>query len=518
MILNIKTSFPKRFSALRDAANKGKGISQLPYWEVSSDDDAATAADADSAYGILTEEPEKPDKTSDKLDLGTVDESSAQDKLRATDNGVSASQDNPTASVPSPNPADSQTFKAGRPTSTSGRGTSVIENSMPDTTVAPRIDTEAQDRGSPPGNGSDTRGSQDDVISPVLDRADDEEGDLIDYEDGDEPAIQDSTGSSTLAGDDAAEAANGIKEIPSDPCCRPHICYCTLCNHLSTADYALDSENDPVTTSNAIERTENISDNITTEIGETHHFADEGLRARDNDPSFQIDEFQHADYDDKDSERYGRVDGDQLGSDNSNAKQSEYLPQSDFKQVLDDSAGLGSNAHYQDDAEDTADISNTGDPRDEGPIEEAEQESHDARELLYEGEPNAEEVETTSQPQQALFDGHDETLNGHETTREYLGETADDFLSRSRVRIAIPEDQLDPYSVAFASTADTDEISYEEDEIFDVVSDQEGEDNLDSKPPSPAKPTSTKRSRGEDEETGVPDDGSQGTFHVSPDS
>jgi hypothetical protein len=160
---------------------------------------------------------------------------------------------------------------------------------------------------------------------------------------------------------------------------------------------------------------------------------------------------------------------------------------------LDDSAGLGSNAHYQDDAEDTADISNTGDPRDEGPIEEAEQESHDARELLYEGEPNAEEVETTSQPQQALFDGHDETLNGHETTREYLGETADD-LSRSRVRIAIPEDQLDPYSVAFASTADTDEISYEEDEIL-TVSDQEGEDNLDSKPPSPAKPTSTELAR-----------------------
>jgi hypothetical protein len=50
---------------------------------------------------------------------------------------------------------------------------------MPDTTVAPRIDTEAQDRGSPPGNGSDTRGSQDDVISPVLDRADDEEGILL---------------------------------------------------------------------------------------------------------------------------------------------------------------------------------------------------------------------------------------------------------------------------------------------------------------------------------------------------
>ncbi|KAI9869538.1 MAG: hypothetical protein M1830_005413, partial [Pleopsidium flavum] len=341
--------------------------------------------------------------------------------------------------------------------------------------------TKTQDRTSLPGNASGPRGSHDEVTSHDLDRADDEEGDLIDYEDGDEPVTYDSTGSSTLAGDDVIEALN---------------------------DHALNNEADPVTTSKALGRTENLSDNIATETAETHHIGNKDLSGRNDDLNFQVNGFQHADNEKEDN---GHVDGDQLSSINAKAKQSEYFPQSPGRQDLDGSAGLEPIAHDEDDGEDSADTSKIHELRDDGPIDESEQGFQESGELLDERDSRVEEEQTTPRPQQSPLDGHEEILKGPETTTEYLEEITDDLSPRDGVPIATSDES---YAVADSSAADADVITYEDDEFLDFISDQEGDEKLELKLPSSLKPASTKRSREENEVKGAADDSSQDAKRV----
>lgn len=218
MILNINTSSRKRFSALLDAANRGKGLSQLPYWEVPDDDPNGVAAAHDEADASEepadqeTEDAQNADKTPEKLDPATGDDPSTEDVSQATDNDVSTLQGNATTTISSSKITDSRTSKAEASRAASDSNSAPLLNStQSDTIPAPEIGKELQDPTSSHHGVNHTAVSPHDNFAPDLDESGVEEGDLIDYEDGDEPAIQDSTGSSTLAGDDDANAAIGQK-------------------------------------------------------------------------------------------------------------------------------------------------------------------------------------------------------------------------------------------------------------------------------------------------------------------
>lgn len=270
----------------------------------------------------------------------------------------------------------------------------------------------------------------------------------------------------------------------------------------------LNSQYDSVTGSTAIEIKEHPADNLAPNTRKMAPSASLGLRAGDDELDPPIDESLSANDGQEASESAGQVDSDQLGSIDSDATRAKESLPSFSKEELDDSAVHIAHPYYSDDANDAAGIPGTPEIRKDGTTENAEQDFDHPKDPTHEVSAIEEEVLIGSQPKGTSSESHEKSSNGQVTAIESLKETSDGYAGRNEDQAVTQINYLDPQSSTIVSTAEEDVISYDEEDDFDLVSDQEGEGNLQSLLSSPS--TSTKRSHDATEDQGAPDDGLQG--------
>ncbi|MCJ1361895.1 hypothetical protein MMC16_000996 [Acarospora aff. strigata] len=467
MILSVKTSFCKRLRGLINAANEGKGISQLPYWETLSDDDAATAADGDVAYDTAEEPTEEAE---DKTSADAEDHHLQQSELRVSNNGVVVLQDDRAVSEPYQIPASSQISKAASSPATLDRYENSNPSGMSANTVSGEHGQKTQTRISPPKDSLETRSPKDDIISTELPPPEEgKDGDLIDYEDGDDPLIQTSTGSSTLAGDDPAPAATAEQE--------------------PNTDYNLEL------IPHTVAVTSTTATNVRPGTAEIF-FGAEGLQGHGEDMSSKTHDLQQEYYHADGSENYGDSNGRvtfQLGSDDAGAELFKHIAHSPHS--LDVEESLAGALDFDDETygHESAGIPKIAklDPRVIG----------DAHQDLLDQLP------------EDASDDHDESIHGVEIIHDYSEADGTGLSDHVGDNTATIED-LNAKAVTLGSTVDTDEINYEEDEPVDVASEQGRESTLGSKLLTTPRASSTKRLRGENAEVGALDDDSQDAKRV----
>ena len=506
MNLRIRTSFPKRLRGLIDAAKDGKGLSQLPYWEVSSDDDTATAADGDIAYGTAeeqNEELEAPDGATDAVYLDLVDKNSTQSQLGTFKDDATVSQNEPVVLEPSHDHDRSSVPKMERAALPSGPHEPPTPEDILKTTLLGNTDSgTTEDHGIPPSDDAqDTLRSHDSATSAPISRANVEDGDLIDYEEGENAQIQDSTGSSTLAGIEAAGAANGMSISSFERCTQPNICYCALCNNLFTTEDQRNSEHDHEINSLTTESTSEISNSAPVETEESIPLTREAEQGQEdtNHHTHQIQEDYQENGDDGDYELGGDEETFQTGTDNATAKPIEQHSQILRADDSEESVVLDTGADDGDNGDETIGVPgryNTQLLRVNGHAQQ-----HPANPTVAIGESNPEPEDT--------IDAYDQITDELETNQADSEAVRHDLSGNNGVVIGKPDDQ-NPYAVTPALADDNDEIDYEDDDIVDLLSQQTQEDLLNPELPSPPKPASIKRSRGENAEQDAPEYGSQG--------
>lgn len=519
MTLRTRTSFSKRLRGLTDAAKDGKGLSQLPYWDVPSDDDTATAADGDGdiSYGNA-EDPseglEAPDGETDKLSSDPVDNPLTQGQLGVSKNDATVSQDGSVVLEPSYDHDRSQAPEIEISAVTSEDHKAPTSDGILETTLSGKLGskTDENDRIPSSEEAPKTRRSQDRDNSTQFLRADGEEdGDLIDYDEGEDPTIQNSTGSSTLAGDEAAGTANGMSASSFDQCYQPNICYCALCNNPSTTEDGPNSqqphENNPITA----DPISNTSNHVTVEAEESKPLAREAVQVNEdlNNHTNQIQEDYQENGDDEDFD-FGDDDDETIhpGTDDATAKPSKPFSQSYQTHDSNEYVALGTSADDGEYSHETTGVLNPSHPQDLTANGDAQQQSSDLNGLIDKSKPEADTEGLTPIQSEDTIDNYDQIADILETNQADSSASRHD-LSGNEVAITASSEDHTPYAVV--SAVDDDEITYDEDEIVDSPSQRTQEDHSNLETPSPLKTASIKRQRGENAEPDVPDVGSQGT-------
>jgi len=510
MSLRTRTSFSKRLQGLIDAAKDGKGISQLPYWDVQSDDETATAADGDIAYGDAedqTEETEAPDGATDKLGSDLVDNTS-------TPGQPGVSKDGSVVLEPSREQDSSQLPEIERSAVTSDRYEAPISDGILETTLSDNTGSgdNEYDRFPEPEQAQSASHPQDRVTSSHFSQANEEEDrDLIDYENGEDPPIQESTGSSTLAGDEAAGAANGMSVPSCDPCTQPSICYCALCNNSFTTEDERNSEHDPEIISLTAEPTSTISNNGLVQTEESTFPTNEPVQAQEDITDYSIEgqgRYQENGYD-EDFELYNNEGTFQVGKDDGNTKSSERKSQLPQAQDAEESVTLATNADGGDHGNEITALPNAYHAQELRSKGSEQQQVPDLAITIDGSRPETDAQRITSTRIEDIFDENDQITDALETNQADFEATRHDLSGNNEVVIGNSED-ANPYAVASVPASDDDEITYDDEEFDDSPSQQAQEDHFNLETPSPSKPVSIKRARGEYAEQGVADDGSQG--------
>ena len=491
MHLRVKTSFSKRLRGLIEAAKDGKGISQLPYWEGPSDDNTATAADSDTASGNAKDQLEEtgaPDEITETLNEDPTLSTSTQAPLGVSKDDATDSRGESTVLEPSYNNDRSPVPKIEESIVPSDRPEPPTSDGTIEATLSGDTDIGAREHNPNPlpEEAQTTRRSSDRVTSAHFFQANQEDdGDLIDYEDGEDPPLRESTGSSTLAGDEAAGAANGTSVSSFDQCTQPNICYCAVCNNPLPTEDELSGERDHEITSLPIEPKGNILHNVHVETGDSTFPSNETVQAHDN-INDHTDQIQEANHENGDEEEYG------------------FGEEETFQPGIDDST--------VDPSKKTLPSYQAQESEHHVPLETADDGDHGTAttELPYPYHAQDSKVHRDMQQQEDVIDDHDQITDALEIKEEDYEANRHDPSGSKGDNVARSEDP-NPYALASVFAVDDDEISYEEDEIVDSPSQQAQEDDPNLETASPLKSASIKRSRGENTEQDVPDDGSQGT-------
>lgn len=510
MSLRTRTSFSKRLQGLTDAAKDGKGISQLPYWDVQSDDETATAADGDIAYGDAEdqiEETEAPDGATDKLRSDPVDDTS-------TPGQPGVSKDGSAVLEPSQEQDSSQLPEIERSAVTSDRHAAATSDGILETTLSDDTGSRENeyDRFPAPEQAQSTSHPQDRVTSSHFSQANEEEdGDLIDYENGEDPPIQESTCSSTLAGDEAAGAANGMSVPSCDPCTQPSICYCALCNNSFTTEDERNSEHDPEIISLTAGPTSNISDNVPVQTEESTFPTNENVQAQeDNTDHTNEGQGRYQENGDvEDFELYNDEETFQAGKDDGNAKSSERKSQLPQAQDAEESITIATNADDGDHVNENTAVPNAYHAQELRGKGSEQQQDPDLAITTDGSRPETDTQRITLARVKETFDENDQITDALETNQADFEATRHDLSGNNEVVIGDSED-ANPYAVASVPASDDDEITYDDEEFDDSPNQQAQDDHFNLEAPSPSKPVSFKRARGDNAEQGVPDDGSQG--------
>ncbi len=507
MNLRTRTSFSKRLRGLIDAAKDGKGISQLPYWDVPSDDDTVPAADGDIAYGDAedqAEETEAPDGASDTLRSDPVDNTPTQGQRGVSKNGSVVSE-------PSREQDSSRLSEMERSAGTSDRHEAPTSDGILETTlldITGSGDNES-DRISPPEQAQNMAHPQIRVTSTHSPQANEEEAaDLIDYENEDDPLIQDSTGSSTLAGDEAAGAANGMSIPSCDPCTQPNLCYCALCNNSFTTEDDRNGEHDPEIISLTTEPTINISNNVAVGAEESRSPTREAVQAQGDitHHKYQSQRNYQENGVDEDYELGSDEETFQAGEDDATTKPFERNSQSSQAQDLEESVNLTTYADGGDHDNKATRVPNPYHAQDLGGKASELQQSPDLNVLIDENKSETDAEGITGTRLEDTIDTDDQITDALETNQAVFEASRHELSGNLEVVVGDSED-ANPYAVATISAADDDEITYDEDEIVDSPSQQTQDDHSNL---ATSKPVSIKRSRGENAEQDLPVDGSQG--------
>lgn len=284
MNLSVRTSFARRLGGLVNAANEGKGMSQLPYWELYSDDDDITAVSIAAAHGP------KPDE--DHSDANPDNEDADRRDAPHTHDG---SQEPPNTTVLRQDAQCSQDYQrenSSNPEASKEAFLGAIDR-QDEQATADRLELGvSKDSRNGTTNhennreaANDGKVSTSDGTSATLNQAkeEDDEDDLIDYENADENPDHDTTGSLTLAGDEFATAVTGMTTIFSGSCCQSQICCCVLCSNLLTIDDSVETANDLPASTSTIELYESTSVNGAAEEDNAPLSMSEGLRSGGND-------------------------------------------------------------------------------------------------------------------------------------------------------------------------------------------------------------------------------------------
>lgn len=518
MTLRTRTSFSKRLRGLAAAAKDGKGLSQLPYWDAPSDDDTATAADGlgDIGYGNAedpTEGLEAPEGETDKLSSDPVDNPLSQGQLGVSKNDATVSQDGSVALEHSHDHDRSQVPEIEISAMTSDRHEAPTSDGILETTLSAKLGSEAeeQDRIPPPEEASKTQRSQGrDNSAHILRANGEEDGDLIDYDECEEPPIQVSTGSSTLAGDEAAGTANGMSASSFDQCTQPNICYCALCNNPSITEDGPNSQPDHENNPPTAEPISNTSNNVPVEAEESTSLTREAVQANE-DLDHHTNQIQEEYQENGDDEDFDFGDDDEIihpGTDDATAKPSKPFSQSYQTQDSKESVALDPSADDGEYSHETIGVLNPYHPQGLTAKEDAQQHLSDLNGLIDQSKPEADAGGLTPKQFEDAIDNYDQIAYTLETNQADSGASRHD-LSGNDVAITASSEDHTPYAVV--SAVEDDEITYEEDEIIDPPIQRTQEDHSNLENLSPLKPASIKRQRGENAEQDVPEVGSQGT-------
>ncbi len=437
MILSIRTSFAKRFRGLIDAAKQGKGISQLPYWEISSDDDddeATAAADGDVGHGTADEQSEERESRNEAAEYPSSEDHSTQGTLRTIAKGLISSQDDTVTPEPLHERGSSHSAYALESAANLDSHDTLTMSDTIQSVLSNGASSAAEDKTLPPDISGPAQDMENSSSSANMHQVElEEEADLIDYGDDDEVPAQNSTGSSTIAGNHTVDSETHHNNV-----------------HVPAND------------------------------------AEGGLQATDDkdvSPSKPNDAKTKASEESPSSSR--KAEFDEPGAESVNIETEEHLDER--AELPDDAETLGQGTgNTQDDVFEQMEGSDIDDPGAGG--------LHHS-ELQEQGE-----------------EGWEESSDALETNGDHA-EAKDDHLPSHRKDAFITSvDSENPYTADRLSTAADDEINYEEDEILDISSTQDGEENPNPLLSSPTS-TSTKRPRAENPESYLTDEGTQGMFY-----